>query len=229
MKANYLKLLLIRHGESIGNVDQRLEGQLSTALSAKGQWQTARLVAYLNGQTPPTHLYSSPLQRSIETARPLEQMTGCSLQLESALQELHQGIFQGLTWAEATQRYPDVCAQLVATLDYRPVPGAETLMSAYQRAFNWYNSLWKRHDLGDVIWVVTHGGFMQQLIRVILGCDRTWQIPLQNTALFEFWLISPTTTAMNPYNLECWKIVKFNETPHLTDQNQDYLTVSGDE
>ncbi|MBX2862478.1 MAG: histidine phosphatase family protein [Leptolyngbyaceae cyanobacterium MAG.088] len=210
---NYLKLLLIRHGESMGNKAGRFEGQSSTPLSDQGQWQASQLAKYLKHQFPPTRIYSSPLQRAVETANYLESVTQCPVQLEKALQELHQGILQGLTWAEANERYPDMCAALVATLDYQPIPGAETLMAAHHRAIDWYRTLWQRHETGDVVWMVTHGGFMQYLISAILGCDRSWQIPIRHTALFEFWLLSPKLT--DQHNPEHWRIMKFNETPHL--------------
>ena len=213
----YLKVLLIRHGESQGNMEGRLEGQMSTPLSLHGHDQARRLAIYLSKHpTLPTCLYSSPLQRAVQTAEYLADEIGCFLCLDSALQELHQGIFQGLTWTEASQRYPHVCAALTSSLDYQPVPDAETPIAAYSRAMGWYQSFWQQHSTGDVVWVVTHGGFLQQLIRVILGCDRTWQIPIRHTALFEIWLLSPQVNADNGFNPEYWKIVKFNETPHLT-------------
>ena len=206
----------MRHGESVGNLHGQLEGQTSTSLSAAGQRQVHQLATYLKrSQSLPTVLYTSPLQRAIETACQIASETGCSLQIEPALQELHQGIFEGLTWDEACQQYPQVCSALVNTLDYRPVPGAESTQSAYQRAISWYQTLWQRHDPGDSIWMVSHGGFMQQLIRGILGCDRSWQIPIRHTALFEFWLLNPIVNKGNQNNPEYWKVVKFNETPHL--------------
>ena len=214
--ADYLKVLLIRHGESVGNVDGRLEGRSSTSLSQYGQWQATQLASYLHQhQPPPTYLYSSPLQRATETAQYLALSTGCPLRLEIALQELHQGIFQGLTWEEASDRYPQICVALTATLDYQPVPEAETPMAAARRAVAWWDTLWQRHGPGDSVWMVTHGGFMLSLIRVILGCDRTWQIPIRHTALFEFWLLHPDCTDDSQNNPEYWKIVRFNETPHL--------------
>ncbi|MEA5463564.1 histidine phosphatase family protein [Leptothoe sp. PORK10 BA2] len=215
---NYLKLWLMRHGESLGNIDERLEGQMSTPLSPLGRWQAQQLAAYLHQQGTPTVLYSSPLQRAVETAHYLA--IDRPVELVPAIQELHQGIFQGLTWAEASHRHPQVCAALTQSLDYRPVPGAETLMAAHQRAVSWYQTLWQRHAPGDVVWMVTHGGFMQQLIRVILGCDRTWQISIRHTALFEFWLLNPANTRSRQHNPECWKILKFNETPHLVPQDE---------
>ncbi|MEM8613232.1 MAG: histidine phosphatase family protein [Cyanobacteria bacterium P01_H01_bin.105] len=212
---DYLKLLLIRHGESVGNVEGCLEGQTSTALSANGKRQAQQLSTYLQSYPQPLCICSSPLQRATETASYLAAIANCSLQLESDLQELHQGIFQGLTWAEASHRYPQICATLTATLDYQPVPGAETLIAAHQRAINWYQALWQRYPAGGWVWVVTHGGFMQPLIRVILGCDRTWQIPIHHTALFEFWLLRPEQSQTSQHNPECWKILRFNDTPHL--------------
>lgn len=213
----YLKLLLIRHGESQGNVEGRLEGQLSTPLSDHGHEQARLLAAYLKQhQVRPNGLYSSPLQRAVQTATYLSEEIGCPLQLDDELQELHQGIFQGLTWTEASQRYPQICAALTSSLAYQPVPGAETPMAAHQRAMDWWHqTLWQRHGGGDVVWLVSHGGFLQQLIQVILGCDRTWQIPIRHTALFEIWLLSPQLTPDNQHNPEYWKIIKFNETPHL--------------
>ncbi len=207
--------MLIRHGESVGNAAGRFEGQMSTPLSVKGQWQASQLANYLQAQGSPTCLYSSPLRRAVETANYLMPITGGELQLESALQELHQGIFQGLTWSEANQQYPHICAALLSTLDYQPIPGAETLMAAHRRALVWCHTLWQRHTPGDLIWMVTHSGFMQQLISVLLGCDRSWQIPIGHTALFEFWLLKPTPTSQSQHNPEHWKIIRFNETPHL--------------
>lgn len=212
---DYLKLVLIRHAESLGNVKGCLEGQTSTGLSPLGQHQARQLRTYLQTQPQATHLYSSPLERAVATARVLEPLSGLTLQLDPLLQELHQGIFQSLTWPEASQRYPDLCAQLMATLDYQPVPEAETLMAAHQRAIKWHHQLWQRHRPGDRLWIVSHGGFMQHMVRVILGCDRTWQIPIRNTAIFEFWLSAPQVQPSSQNNPELWKIVKFNETPHL--------------
>ncbi|MEO0867177.1 MAG: histidine phosphatase family protein [Cyanobacteria bacterium J06642_11] len=212
---NYLKLVLIRHAESLGNVDGQLEGQTSTGLSPRGQQQAQKLGQYLATQPSPTHLYSSPLERATETANVLASISGLAPQVTPLLQELHQGIFQGLTWSEASQRYPVLCRQLTTTLDYQPVPEAETLEAAHQRAVEWHHQLWQQHRPGDLLWVVSHGGFMQQLVGVILGCDRTWQIPIHNTAIFEFWLIGPNAQNPDLHNPELWKIVKFNQTPHL--------------
>lgn len=216
---DYLKLVLIRHAESLGNRAGRMEGQMSTGLSGQGKRQAQQLRAYLGTQPSPSHIYSSPLKRAMETAHGLETLGDCQLQLDPALQELHQGIFQGLTWQQACQQYPDLCHQLTTSLDYCPVPQAETLDQAHRRAMAWYRQLWQMHHPGDLLWIISHSGFMLQLLRVILGCDRTWQIPIGHTAIFEVWLLQPfPSKSASHTNPELWKIMKFNQTMHLETQ-----------
>ncbi|MEO1403775.1 MAG: histidine phosphatase family protein [Cyanobacteria bacterium J06635_1] len=215
----YLKLLLIRHAQSLGNAESRMEGQSSTPLSSLGQQQTQQLARYLQRHTaPPTHCYSSPLLRAVQTAEPLiAPYPGVAISPVDNLQELHQGIFQGLTWAEATARYPEFCRQLTHTLTYCPVPQAETLDAVWQRAQQCAHEL-SKHPSEDVVWAISHGGFMQHLIAAILGCDRTWQITIGYTAIFEFWLArGHEDAATNRFNPECWQIKQFNNTEHLVD------------
>ncbi|NEP16108.1 MAG: histidine phosphatase family protein [Leptolyngbya sp. SIO4C1] len=214
----YLKLLLIRHAQSLGNAALQMEGQGSTALSALGRQQAQRLAAALLRSERPTHCYSSPLLRSRQTAAALTAAyPPLTVTLADPLQELHAGILQGLTWAEATVRYPDLCQRLMQQLDYWPVPQAEPLSAGRARAQRWLTDCLKQHQPGDVIWAVSHAGLMQHLIAAVLGCDRTWQIPIQHTAVFEFWLAQTAWTASdrNRFNPEFWQIRRFNDTAHL--------------
>ncbi|MEL7521578.1 MAG: phosphoglycerate mutase family protein [Cyanobacteria bacterium J06553_1] len=79
----YLKVLLMRHAQSVGNVKKLMEGQSSTALSPEGYGQAHRLSdALIQAGHPsqhPTHVYSSPLLRASQTARVLtEDLTSVS-------------------------------------------------------------------------------------------------------------------------------------------------------
>ncbi|HIK45999.1 MAG TPA: histidine phosphatase family protein, partial [Leptolyngbyaceae cyanobacterium M65_K2018_010] len=63
-----LKLLLVRHGESQGNLENRMEGCSSTPLTATGERQAFRLGQWLAHRNwPPTHIYCSPLLRATAT------------------------------------------------------------------------------------------------------------------------------------------------------------------
>lgn len=234
----YLKILLIRHAQSIGNVQGVMEGQSSTELSTEGYAQAARLGKYLSQQGLPTHCYSSPLLRATQTAQSLLDQVelnqvdrddeggrhSCHLKQTEALQELHQGIFQGLTWSQAQANYPDICAQLMSSLAWQPIPQAESLVAARARARSWVRHVLKQHQLGDVVWAVSHEGFLQQLVSVMMGCDRTWQIRIPHTALFEFWLASTQDHNQwqqlggDRFNPEFWVLRRFNDCAHLDPQ-----------
>lgn len=227
----YLKILLIRHAQSIGNVQGLMEGQSSTDLSVEGYAQAARLSEYLVAQDLPTRCYSSSLLRATQTAQVLIERLGrvdasdrpkqIRLEKTEALQELHQGIFQGLTWAQAQASYPDICEQLLSSLSWQPIPQAESLVAARIRAKSWVKHVLKQHQLGDVVWAISHEGFLQQLVAVMMGCDRTWQIRIPHTAVFEFWLASThhhnqwQQLEGDRFNPEYWILRRFNDCTHL--------------
>lgn len=229
----YLKLLFIRHAQSQGNLNGQMEGQGSSALSLEGKQQANRLAkslirqARVSGELP-TCLYTSPLRRASQTATAISQELAdfdhpCENRSAPALAELHQGIFQGLTWAQAQDRYAPLCQQLTHCLEWQPVPGAESLAAARHRAEAWLTAIFRTHLPGEVLWVISHAGFLQQLISALMGCDRTWKIPIDHTGVFEFWLAAnpdlwaaQTPRALsNRYNPEYWLLRRFNDTSHL--------------
>ena len=223
----HLKILLIRHAQSLGNAQGQMEGQRSTALSELGHTQAQQLKAYLMTQELPTHLYVSSLLRAQQTIQPLitslqQRKHPFRIQQTNALRELHQGIFQGLTWTEAQLKHPGICAKLLSSMAWQPVPEAESLVDARARARLWLKHVLDKHSPGDVIWAVSHEGFLQQLISVVMGCDRTWRIPIPHTALFEFWLASTQyqnqwqSLQGDRFNPEFWLLKRFNDCAHLT-------------
>jgi 2,3-bisphosphoglycerate-dependent phosphoglycerate mutase len=221
--AEFLKLIIIRHGQSTGNVDRRMQGQGDYPLTDLGRTQAQKLAQHLR-DTPPTAIYSSPLQRTIDTAEILRAEilrqglpAPPPIQLTPELAEYQNGIFQGLTWAEAQALYPELCTQLETTADWIPVPGAETLREARDRVERLVDYLLLTHRNGDRVWLVSHGWIMQQLIAALLGSDRSWRIHVQNTALFEFWIDQSRWYRQDDdrLNTDLWQIVRFNDVSHL--------------
>ncbi len=223
----FLQLLFIRHAQSLGNQTQQMEGQADSALSPLGQTQAQQLGAYLLAHTEPaTHIYTSPLQRAHQTAtilrshlvQPAVTGNGAVLPISaSALQEGHQGILQGLTWVEATSRYPELAQRLLNSLDWLPIPGAESPAQVRRRAQDFLDYLLEHHQNGDRLWIVSHSWLLQHLVACVLGCDRSWQINIPNTSLFEFWIDCDRwdRTDQTRYNTELWQIHRFNDCLHL--------------
>lgn len=134
MKMMYL--LLIRHAENDW-VGERLAGWTPDVhLNDKGRTQAAALVQQLSG-TPLRAIYSSPLERTLETAQPLAQAQGLTVQVREGLGEARYGSWTGRAIKElkedelwpvvqvypAGARFPDgesmreVQARIVAELD----------------------------------------------------------------------------------------------------------------
>lgn len=240
----FLKLLFIRHAESTGNIERRMQGQGEYPLTEHGQQQAEKLgKALLRDGWFPTHVYSSPLKRTVQTTRLalapfqnhppayISDLTNTPDSSETEpepiiiayvddLKEFHNGTFQGLTWAEAKQRYPDLCHQLESTPEWIPVPDAETLVQIRDRARRFIQKILNRHKNGDRLWIVTHSGFLPHLIAEVLGVERSWRISSHNTALFEFWIDLDRwhLTNENLYNTDLWQIRRFNDHRHLSEE-----------
>lgn len=88
-------LLLIRHGENDFLAKQRLPGRLSGIhLNQEGRKQAAQLAQYLS-KMPVKAIYSSPLERAVETAEPLAEALHLSIALRSDLTDIDPGDWTG--------------------------------------------------------------------------------------------------------------------------------------
>ena len=226
-----LTLLFIRHAESVGNQQHRMQGHADYGLSDQGQDQAQRLAQRLAAEFgSPTCLYSSPIRRAKQTAQLILKYQSPSItpMYDDRLCEGHQGIFQGLTWMEACKRYPDLCHQLETSLDWIPVPNAETPLAVRQRATAWLEDMLNHHQDGDRLWVVAHEWILYHLISVLLGSDRTWQMPIAHTGLFEFslnvarWSESDVDVLANS---SLWQLRRFNDVQHLS---ANFVLIPGD-
>lgn len=218
-----MHLLMIRHAESVGNREYRMQGRVDYGLSQQGVEQAHVLGQFLANSTwKPTHIYTSSLQRTVHTTEILRDYWAtreevAPITLWPNLQEVRNGVLEGLTWAEAQVKHPELCASLIASTDWVPIPGAETLKAARDRAHEVLQTLLTRHENQDRIWIVSHGGFLQYLVAAVLGSDRVWGLSIPPTALFEVVIDCDRwdVTDQNRFNAMLWRICRFNEVEHL--------------
>jgi 2,3-bisphosphoglycerate-dependent phosphoglycerate mutase len=218
-----MHLLMIRHAESVGNREYRMQGRVDYGLSQQGVEQAHVLGQFLANSTwKPTHIYTSSLQRAVHTTEILRDYWAtreetAPITLWPNLQEVRNGVLEGLTWAEAQVKHPDLCTSLIASTDWVPIPGAETLKAVRDRADEVLQTLLNRHQNEDRVWIVSHGGFLQYLVAAVLGSDRVWGLPIPPTALFEFSIDCDrwNVTDQNRFNAMLWRICRFNDVEHL--------------
>ena len=100
------RVFALRHGRTAWNADLRIQGQLDIPLDDTGRWQAAQLARALAGENLRA-VYSSDLSRAHETAQALAACAGLAVQTEVGLRERAFGCFEGATFEEIEQRWPD--------------------------------------------------------------------------------------------------------------------------
>ena len=172
------RLLVLRHGQTDWNVDQRIQGQLDIPLNGHGHWQAERLASALAGEDLHA-VYSSDLQRAAGTAAALARASGLAVQTDTGLRERAFGDFEGVSFREIEQRWPDAAQRWRRREpDFAP-GGGETLRQFYARSVQAATQLAARHP-GQTVALVAHGGVLDCLYRaacrIELEAPRTWQL-----------------------------------------------------
>jgi len=163
-----MRWLLIRHGESEGNREWRLQGQREYPLTNRGECQAEALAQRLT-RWPLAAVYSSPLCRAWETARLIAEGQGLTVQALPAIQEYDFGELSGLTWWEIHERAPAVAESVLShDSEYPHYPGEEGREAFRQRVCGALWGLRERHH-GETVAVVTHAGVIAAFLMDVLG------------------------------------------------------------
>jgi probable phosphoglycerate mutase len=97
--------VLLRHGQTIWNVERRFQGQTDIPLDETGEFQAERAARLLAGLSPDL-IVSSDLQRAANTAAPLARITGLPVTVDKDLRERSGGSWEGLNDIEISERWP---------------------------------------------------------------------------------------------------------------------------
>jgi broad specificity phosphatase PhoE len=176
-------LLLVRHGQSTWNHERRIQGQLDPPLSEEGRRQAAHLGRRLAGRQF-AGLYSSDLKRAAETAGLVGEAVGIEPTPMAELREIYLGAWEGLQTEELAVRFPEAWAGWTQEPNWDLVPGGEGSAAFEKRVTGVLDSLFARHQDGDVL-VVTHGGVIQIALHHVVGRPGRGIFPfrIQNASL----------------------------------------------
>jgi len=197
-----VRLLLVRHGESVWNEVRRFQGATDVALSDRGRGQ-ARAVGRALQLYRPAVAYVSPLARARETAEIALAGTGARIVAIPELQEFSLGEWEGCLSEEIRTRAGDPYGAWVrAPLDCPP-PGSEPLEAVRSRVLAALASIAAEHRDGEDVVIVSHGGVISVYVCHLLGCSLNglWHLRVDNASL----------TVVRPPRL-----VTLNDTRHLT-------------
>lgn len=127
------RLLLARHGQTVWNVEHRLQGQLDSPLTDEGIAQAQAIADRLEGAGMLT-VCSSPLGRAMQTATIIAERLGSDLIEVPELAEVDHGALAGMTWDEIDAAYPTAREERAANRYGWAFPGGESYAQARSRA-----------------------------------------------------------------------------------------------
>jgi broad specificity phosphatase PhoE len=166
-----MRLLLARHGETEYNHEWRFQGRTDLELNRVGRQQAERLRRRLSLEKIDL-IYTSNLRRAVETAEIIARGRGLRVSPRENLAEIDFGEFEGMTYDEIVERYPE---WRPSDYDFTAY-GGESLGQLGQRIRAFYKEL-RSHNPADAdILVIAHSGPLCVLLCRLLGMDvETWR------------------------------------------------------
>src|SRR3990170_6136495 len=160
-------LLLIRHGENDYTQKRKLAGRLpGIHLNERGQAQARALVETLK-HVPLKAIYTSPLERAVETAAPIAEAHGLKLQLEDGLLETFVGKWQGRSLKSL--RLHKQWRIVQGAPSRAQFPAGETFYQCQTRVVAVLDAICRKHKPKDIVAAVFHADPIRLAIAHYIG------------------------------------------------------------
>ncbi|MGA7937995.1 MAG: histidine phosphatase family protein [Kovacikia sp.] len=182
------RLLLVRHGETDWNRQQRFQGQIDVPLNQNGRAQSQQASEFLK-PIPIDYAVSSPMLRPKETAEIiLKYHPDVTLDLEDNLKEISHGLWEGKLEAEIEQSYPGTLEQWQRSPETVQMPEGENLHQVWERAIAAWDGIVQtardRAEPGTTL-VVAHDAVNKAILCYVLGLgpEHFWTFKQGNGAV----------------------------------------------
>ena len=176
------KLILVRHGQTEMNAQKLYFGKLDPPLNDLGisqAYQTKEKLLDIDYDI----IYSSPLERAKQTAKICNYLDK-DINYNSKLEEINFGIFEGLTFKEISEKFPDEVKKMEENWkDYNYITG-ESPKEMFQRAISFLETLdYSKNNL-----IVAHWGIINCIISYFVSgsLDTYWKFEIKNGAVVIF-------------------------------------------
>jgi alpha-ribazole phosphatase len=168
-QAEATRVVLVRHAATEESGRGRCYGRLDVELSPRGLRQAQALATEL-ADLPLAAVYSSPLARALDTARPLAAAQGLEPAVLEALAELDFGEVEGLRYDEIESQRPELFRAWMNEPARVRFPGGEGLPDLRARVVPALAEIRARH-VGHAVAVVAHGGVIRVVLADALGLE----------------------------------------------------------
>ncbi len=148
-------LLFVRHGESEANLKDLFAGHFDAVLTARGREQAVRTAAFLKEKYAVDVIYSSDLQRTIQTAQPIADIFQLPIIPDESLREISAGEWEGVHFYSIKDTHAQAFHVFMNDLGNAVCPGGESVAEMDARVFGTVCRIAKEND-GKTVVIVTH-------------------------------------------------------------------------
>lgn len=200
-------VLLMRHGETPWNRDQRMQGWAPVPLDERGHEQASAAAAHVAETYDVDRIVSSDLLRTRETTERVREAVGDDRPVEfsDAWRERDIGVYQGLGYREMVERFPAFALGETAARAATEVPErGESIVQMRERVLEGWRAV---AEAEGTTLVVTHGGPIHQALGHAKGMDATTAViehAQANCALNEF-AVDGSTVEVRRENATPWQ------------------------
>lgn len=200
------KLVIVRHGHVEGIEPKRFRGRADVPLTAEGRWQAGKAAAYIASRWHPAVIYTSPLQRCIDTGREIASACATETAVLGDLNDLDYGAWQWRTYREVRAEMPDRFDLWLSAPQLVRFPGGESLQDLIARTANVIRMLLERHTTDTVV-LVGHDSSIRAMLLQLLDqpLSAYGRLAHEPAAVSEAEVLPSRT-----------RVIRVNETQHLS-------------
>lgn len=206
---NKTKFIIVRHGESYGNLLRIMAGHTDLDLTERGYKQAEATFRALSRDKIDA-VYSSDLKRAKETARPHAESRGLPLILDIGLREINLGDYEGHKIAEIEEKVdPSFGVYWGDGFGTYTFPGGETPIEAGERFYKTLEKIAQNHK-GQTVLIGTHAAVIRAFWGKMLGISREnlgREVPFPTNASYS--VVEYAANRFSP--------ISFSVSEHLTD------------
>lgn len=161
-----MKLYLVRHGETDWNLDSKIQGRTDTPLNDNGRRQARELADRVYEELGGIRkIYSSGQKRALETARIIGSKLSISPVVYQGLEEICLGEWEGYTWKQVRELFPEEYQIWHQSRRYRIPPKGESYQQLLDRLLPTLDDIIRKE--GQDILIVTHSAVIMTLMSYI--------------------------------------------------------------
>ena len=184
---NKTKIIIVRHGESLGNAERRLLGHTDLDLSDLGYKQAEATAEYLKNEKIDA-IYSSDLKRAYNTALAHAKLRNLPVITDPDLREVYHGDWEGRTVSEVFEKYGDMLErEVLGNFIGLTIPGGESFDAAGERFFNAVKRI-AEENAGKTVLIGAHGAILRVFwvkISKVLPEEIAEKVPLPTNGSYQ--------------------------------------------